>query len=204
MILFVKKKFLPFKVNDIDIGGNLNWMIRINDSSNKTTVTWPSHIRFVKFLEYGSKSIRANKKIMTSCRFKPTNDGQQRIYLRLMNRQTWVLVFPEKHAMIEQPEDPPNLYIYTSETAVKKNKNVFVRRVKKTEFWNIPTRNAYQMSASRFKAMNQDSPNGIKGTCRYLFSGHENNSSDGWIECHNTGILKFFESPIPCMNLVNK
>ena len=67
------------------------------------------------------------------------------------------------------------------------------------KLWHLPMKDGYEMSSDNFMARGDVTP-GMKGICRYRFSGTIDDPDVGRIECKNGDMYDFMYSPLTCIN----
>lgn len=214
-----KKRRIPFLAGDLDEGGRVNWIITQPGKVANVPLSWPTPHRIAKVIPGMERLATLSKnRLILKCRGE-LNDHTRKISLSLPNNELWVAHFPQKDTLVDQPENVPNLYVDSGFTGglpkegdipkARPKEQFLIAKEKAHEkepvqtYWAVPRRNAFVMNASNFSTA--DTPEGIRGECRYRLSGAPNDPQSGIIECHNTDAFDVILLHLECAkSIVNK
>lgn len=156
----------------------------------------------------------------------------RRLELKMFTGETWIFYFPDIHKLLPQPEETPNLVIVSSgpkrslaeaakdkkEEEKKQSASQEVPAAKQEgtgtnkkderpdniadrKLWTISLRHSYEMSVESFHTDNMLT-SGLKGRCRYNFTGPTEDLPTGRIECQDTPEFHMFLLPVTCLDKV--
>ena len=195
-----KKRRIPFLSGDLDDGGRVNWVISKPGTVANVPLSWKTPHRIAKVIPGMERlATLSRNRLILGCRGEKTKHTRK-VTLTLPNDEFWVVHFPKKDVLVDQPEAVPNLYLDSGfEGGLPKEGDIPKARPKEQfliakerahekepvqTYWAVPRRNAFVMSASNFST--SDTPDGIRGTCRYRLKGAPSDPESGVIECHDT------------------
>ncbi len=221
-ITVCKKENVRFTLNEATREGWLSWTIFIDDNMEETQADWLSPVRIAYIVDSIKPADSAPEhRFISGCIANTDNSGRRRIELQLLNGPKWLIRLPKKDVPLPQPPNRPNLVVNIQgrasitksdvaskdDTAGGENKAPPKRSVAEKTFdfkadrkeWHIPMEDGYKMNSSNFMGGGDVTP-GMKGKCRYRFSGTKADPNVGRIECKGTSMFKFVYAPLTCIN----
>jgi hypothetical protein len=118
-----KKTSLSFRLSDIDRAGRIRWEVKASALDPETTLTWPTPYRLAMFIarERGKVHAKADSEeywrglppsyaYIRSCN-DISEPGHRKLEVKLFTGESWRFIFPDKHQLLPQPFENPNLFI---------------------------------------------------------------------------------------------
>lgn len=198
---------LSFSMKDLDVQGQLHWLVKTGDGDFGTPITWPTPYRLAQIVPVDRFKDHADY-------FTPTLDCQSNateksVAVTLMNGQRYLIQFPTREEYVpKQPEPFPNLFMRKSEKELALEEGGGHAGIPKTaevkaeanwwnEYkWTLPVRQSFTMPAGQVTS--SSFPPSPKGTCRYRYQDAPGDAKSGLLECLQGDTFDVLILPLTC------
>lgn len=117
--IICKPRKLAFAISQLDRQGRLTWRITTGEQDPGTDLTWPSPYRMAFVTPWDAAEDDPQVyRFIEACEPSVSPDTGRKITLRLLGGDNWTIRFPDKDTALPQPDDEPNLFMYTSNAKV--------------------------------------------------------------------------------------
>jgi len=222
-----KQTNVSFTLEDSTKEGVLKWIVYVDDNLIQTFLDWraPYRIAYVIPITKPENAIPEYRYIK-SCTASVDDTGTRNIKLALLDGPVWYFRFPEKDILLPQPPKNRNVLVSATDKisvteAAEANrqksqtksgdpssqenleikarpKRIPIDFIADRKIWHIPMKDGYIMSSGNFMPRGDVTP-GMKGECRYRFTGSYDDLDVGRIECKNADLYQFMYAPLTCL-----
>ncbi|MDD9949994.1 MAG: hypothetical protein OXT67_00365 [Zetaproteobacteria bacterium] len=217
------KQTLRFKLGDITVRGEIEWLVRTSPTDFGTKLTWHTPYRAgrKKHTVQGGRQ-KVDYFYVKGCSILKNSFGERLIEIHLFQEKGWQVRLPNQEKFILQPFSPrTTLYFQTTESknifaqdkkarreeakrrlaaqnAIKSSVQELDERYLATQ-WQTHPRGAYSLTTDRIHFGHQSFLGASESLCAYKYDGYDKDKRIGVVECHHVAGYDWVIVPLVCL-----